>query len=153
MMMSLDCTFAKNILKRIRNVVSVVVSVVVGILIYHIGEKLNWVIHPYTEGIDMSDREEVKSHLNTQPLSLWVTILVVWSLGSLLAGYLIKYICKTNNVSLPLITGCILTIVGTKNLFMLPHPVWFTTASFFAFIPFVLLGFSMLKAKSRKRRG
>ena len=139
-------------MRKIRNVSSVVVGLAAALVIFFIGEQLNWLLHPIANSIDQSDREELRTHLNSQPISIWLVVLTVWSIGSLVAGYLIKYICKSNNYSLPLIAGCILTLLGTRNIFTLPHPVWFTLVAFLAFIPFVLMGFSLTKAQSRNRR-
>ena len=129
-----------------------ILGLVSAIILYRIGEHVNFQLHPFPDSIDITDREKLKIYLDDQPQSLWVVILCVWSLGSFVAGYIIKQVCRSQNLSLPLIAGCILTVIGTKNVFDLPHPVWFTWASFITFIPLVLVGYFSNRVKLLKTR-
>jgi hypothetical protein len=131
-----------------RNILSVVVGLVTAIITFLIAETINGNLHPAPTTLDYNDTIAVKAFYENQPLSLWLLVLAGWIIGSLLCGFLIKLISKSDNKKLPIIAGCILTLSAIANFFSLPHPTWFIVVGWLAFIPSTLLGHNLYKLKS-----
>jgi hypothetical protein len=126
-----------------RNILSVVVGLVVAIAIFIIAETLNHSLHPIPKDLDFKDSIAVKAYYESQPLSLWLLVLAGWVLGSFLCGFVIKWISKSDNKTLPIIAGSILTLSAVANFFAIPHPIWFIVVGLLSFIPSTLLGFKI----------
>ncbi|MDD2987305.1 hypothetical protein [Flavobacterium sp.] len=131
-----------------RNILSIVVGLATAIITFLIAETINGNLHQAPTTLDYKDTIAVKAFYENQPLSLWLLVLAGWITGSLLCGFLIKCISKSDNKKLPIIAGCILTLSAVGNFFSLPHPTWFIVVGLLVFIPSTLLGHNLYKLKS-----
>lgn len=131
-----------------RNILSVVVGLATAIITFLIAETINGNLHPAPTTLDYKNTIAVRAFYENQPISLWSLVLAGWVIGSLLCGFLIKLISKSDNKKLPIIAGCILTLSAVANFFSLPHPTWFIVVGLLVFIPSTLLGHKLYKLKS-----
>ncbi len=131
-----------------RNILSVVVGLATAIITFLIAETINGNLHPAPTTLDYKNTIAVRAFYENQPISLWLLVLAGWIIGSLLCGFLIKLISKSDNKKLPIIAGCILTLSAVANFFSLPHPTWFIVVGLLVFIPSTLLGHKLYKLKS-----
>lgn len=131
-----------------RNILSVVVGLATAIITFLIAETINGNLHPAPTTLDYKNTIAVRAFFENQPISLWLLVLAGWVIGSLLCGFLIKLISKSDNKKLPIIAGCILTLSAVANFFSLPHPTWFIVVGLLVFIPSTLLGHKLYKLKS-----
>jgi hypothetical protein len=131
-----------------RNILSVVVGLITAIITFLIVENINGNLHPAPASLEYKDPIAVKAFYENQPLSLWLLVLAGWVIGSLLCGFLIKRISKSDTKNLPIIEGSILTLSAVANFSSLPHPTWFIIVSLLIFIPSTLLGNKLYKLKS-----
>jgi len=130
-----------------RNILSVVFGLVTAVVTFLIVETINGALHPAPTKLDFNDSVAVKTFYENQHLSFWLLVLVGWIIGSILCGFLIKYISKSDNKKLPIIAGCILTLSAMANFFSLPHPTWFMVVGVLIFVPSTLLGHNLYKIK------
>ncbi|MBL7790021.1 MAG: hypothetical protein JNL75_09375 [Chitinophagales bacterium] len=70
-------------------------------------------------------------------------VLFGWAIGSMICGFLIRLISKSESTKLPLIAGTILTLTAVINFLSFPHPTWFIIVGLVIFIPMTLLGFKI----------
>ena len=131
-----------------RNILSVVVGLATAIITFLIAETINRNLHPAPTTLDYKNTIAIRAFYENQPISLWLLVLAGWVIGSLLCGFLIKLISKSDNKKLPIIAGCILTLSAVANFFSLPHPTWFIVVGLLVFIPSTLLGHKLYKLKS-----
>ena len=131
-----------------RNILSVVVGLATAIITFLIAETINGNLHPAPTTLDYKNTIAVRAFYENQPISLWLLVLAGWVIGSLLCGFLIKLISKSDNKKLPIIAGCILTLSAVANFFSLPHPTWFIVVGLLVFIPSTLLGHKLYKLES-----
>ena len=128
-----------------RNIISIIVGLVTAVITFLIAETINGNLHPAPTALDYKDSVGVKTFYKNQPLSLWLLVLAGWIIGSLLCGFLIKFISRSDNKKLPIIAGCILTLSAIANFFSLPHPTWFIIVGLLIFVPITLLGHKLYK--------
>ncbi len=84
-------------------------------------------------------------------MPMWVIIYLLSSafFGSLVGGFITSMIAKQNKLTLTLILGCIITVLGIVNLTMFKHPIWFISASTCAYFSACYLGY-LLAIKFKK---
>ena len=80
-----------------RNIISVVVGLAAAIITFVIAETINSSLHPIPSNLDFKDYNAVKLFYESQPISLWLLVLMGWIIGSFLCGVLIKMISKNEN--------------------------------------------------------
>jgi len=131
-----------------RNILSVIAGLAAAVITFLIAESVNHPLHPIPSNLNYNDNAAVKSFYENQALSFWAVILLGWSLGSFLCGFLIKLLSKNNNKKLPIIAGSILILSAISNFLLLPHPTWFIIIGLLVFIPFTLLGHKSYKLKT-----
>jgi len=131
----------------LRNILSVIAGLIVAMVTFVIAETINAMLHPAVKTLDFNDKAAVQTFYESQPLSLWLMVLVGWFIGALLCGFLIKFLTKSSIKNLPIIAGSILTLSAVANFFSIPHPTWFIIVGLIIFIPATLLGHDLYKIK------
>ena len=126
-----------------RNIISVILGILLAGLIFTIIETINIKLHPFPFGLNHNDKAELMNYFNTLPMLFWSLILSGWAIGSFAAGFLIRFISKSDSIKLPFVAGAILTLTAVINFLSLPHPTWFVIVGLVVFIPMTLLGFKM----------
>jgi hypothetical protein len=133
-----------------RTITSVVLGLVTAVAIFLITETANSSLHPAPSGMDYKDSVAVRAFYENQPITLWLLVLGGWIVGSMLCGYIIKLISKSENKKLPGIAGIVLTLSAIANFFSLPHPTWFIVVGLLVFIPSTLFGHNAYKLDRNK---
>ncbi len=131
----------------IRSILAVIAGFVAATVIMMIVETANGrVFYPdlgkRAQGV--TDREEVRAIMASAPIGALVVVLVGWSLGSLVGGFLATLIGRTASGEHALALGVLLTLAGVANNLMLPPPMWFWIATFIVFIPATYVGASLV---------
>ncbi len=104
-------------------------------------EMLGHSIYPPPEGLDFSDTEQLKTHIDKLPFGALFFVLLAYWIGSFAGGLTLGIIASKKAVIFALILGGLLTIAGLFNLLDLPgHPIWFWILSLASYIPFTLFG-------------
>lgn len=129
----------------IRKILSVILGLAIAVATFIITETLNNRLHPVSSSLDYTDNIAVKTFYENQALSFWLIVLIGWTLGSFLCGFLIKIISKSENKILPTIAGVLLTLSAVANFFTFPHPIWFIIIGLIVFIPSTLFGHKLYK--------
>ena len=123
-----------------RKIIPIIAGLVTAVVTLLIAETINANLHPAPTALNFKDSVAVKIFYENEPLSLWLLVLAGWLSGSLLCGFFIKFISKSDNKKLPIIAGFILTLSTIANFFSLPHPTWFIIVGLLIFVPSTLLG-------------
>ena len=136
---------------KIRNIVSLVVGALVGIIIIVIGEALVQIANPLPADINMNDTEAIKAFFTKSPISLHIIILLNYGLACFIGGLIASSIAIDKKMNQAMSLGGIFMGVGMFSLLTL-HPLWVTICSIFVFLPFAYLGGMMsLKIAAKKK--
>ncbi len=135
-----------------KNSLSVVTGVVTGIILISVGEYLLPHFYPFPVEININDRTQLQSAIQQMPLGASLFLLVNYAVASFVAGCLATLLIKKvpvkkeiNKIRPALICGTVFTLSGISNSIMIGHPLWFSVANLFVYIPFAYLGYKLVK--------
>lgn len=128
---------------------SILMGCVAGIAVIFIIEILSHVIYPIPEGLNPQNAEDLKKIMEMAPAGVLFIVLFGGYAGGFCAGMLSSWMAKSGKLFSALMAGAILTCLGVLNAFMIPHPLWFTIASFFIYFAGAFIG-NKLVSKSKK---
>src|SRR5688500_8274948 len=119
---------------KIRNILSVVVGIVVGIFFIIIGEALILISNPFPAEIDMQDTEALKTFIASSPVSLHLIKLLIYALACFIGSLIASSIAHDKKMNKAMTLGGIFMGVGMFSLITL-HPIWVVICSVFVFLP------------------
>lgn len=123
-----------------RRLVAFFIGITIAVVSFTFVEKLNAMLYPIPTNIDPHDLNQMKTYVAHLPSSALLILLLGWTLGSVICGFVIALISKSESRTPAYIAGLFLTTAGIVDLFMVPHPTWFIIIGMAVFIPFTLLG-------------
>jgi hypothetical protein len=88
--------------------------------------------------MDPTNMDSVRAHMAEIPAAAFGFVLLGYVLGALVGGYTAARIGRA--AMLALVVGAILMAFGILNVVLIPHPRWFTVATFVVFLPAAWLG-------------
>ena len=137
---------------KLRNILSVVTGVIVGLVIIILGEGIVHAMNPLPSSIDFADPESFRGYIAEAPVSLHLGILGIYALSCFVGGLVTASIAQDKKITRAMTLGGIFMGLGTFNLVSLGHPIWVVVCSFLAFLPFAYLGgFISMKYFSKKK--
>src|SRR5690242_17610658 len=129
----------------LRNVLAVLAGICGATILFMGFERLQRQLYPFPNALDPADHEAMSAYAKTLPTKALLVILVGWILGSFACGLLMRVITRKPEKTAAYLAGLFLTTAGIVDVFMLPRPIWFIIAGIIVFIPFTLLGHSIIK--------
>jgi hypothetical protein len=130
-----------------RRILGVFAGIIAAILIFTAFEYFRLRTFPPPPGYEKANHQQQVDYFQSLPTTALVIDLAGWITGSFLCGLLIRIISRSANKSPAYIAGLFLMTAGIVDLFVIPYPVWFIIAGLLVFIPFTLLGHSVMKNK------
>ncbi len=129
--------------KVFRSIGAVIVGFVAASAVMLLIETINGhVLYPevgkLAEGV--TNKEEIRAIMANAPVGAFLVVLLGWTLGSLLGGFLAAWIGSNAPVAHALVLGGLLTLAGIGNNLMLPPPAWFWIVSLLVFLPAAYAG-------------
>jgi hypothetical protein len=132
------------------NVMAVVVGTAVGMLCIVFMQMGIYHFYPLPPGTDLYDAASAQVALSAMPaIVLWL-LTASYVIGSLIAGIVASLISKRNTKNPALICGVLMAISGIINVTTIHYPLWFTVATFFAYLPFAYVGYIIVRKKQAK---
>jgi len=135
----------------LRRTIAVLFGISVAVAVFVLVEKINQNMYPFPVGMDIHDHHAMASYIANLPSKALLIDLAGWIFGSIICGFLIGYIDRSNNKISAYIGGLFLMTSGIVDLILLPHPMWFIIMGMTVFIPFTLLGHTIVPNKSKNQ--
>jgi hypothetical protein len=127
-----------------RRLLAVIVALIVANAIYLIGLMIATMFSDFApKNLEYMSMQERSTYFSSMPTGAYLTEILAYILGSLVAGWIVSKISKDRrSITLPLIVGIVLTLGALVTLFItIPgQPAWVIAISLLIFIPFSLLG-------------
>lgn len=129
--------------KTVRGILAVIAGFVAAGVVMMLVESFNGrVLYPElgraAEGL--ADREAIRALLASAPMGALLVVILGWTLGSLVGGFLATWIARSDAAVRALVLGGLLTLAGVANNFMLPPPTWFWIPTLLVFLPAAYAG-------------
>ncbi len=124
----------------LRRFLGVIVGLAVGFVAVLLVEGLSLLFYPFPSGLDMSDVEAMRRHVENLPAGALVFVVVAHIAGSFAGAFACAAMVRHKWITGSLLIGILLLVGGLVNLFRIPHPIWFAIADVIVYIPFSLLG-------------
>lgn len=128
-----------------RNILAAFGGLASAILIFMVFELTSSTIYPTPPGFDYNDAEAMQKYVETLPIGALLLVLMGYITGSFVCGIVLAKLARNEKRILPLIAGAILTLAGFSNVMNIKHSLWFRVLVLVVFIPFVLLGYRVIK--------
>jgi hypothetical protein len=126
-----------------RKILAVIVAIFVATAVIMIVEMLNsYNIKPPSADV-MSDPAKLREYMANGPALAYGVVLFGYILASFVGGFIVTKMSRqvSQGMTLPIIVGVLLTLLGITNFLMLPgQPIWFIAASLAVFVPLSLFG-------------
>lgn len=129
----------------IRNILSVVVGIIVGLFAITALHQLGMVFYPLPEGVEMNDSEDIAEYIKVAPLGALFMVMFAHLGGTFLASISSSLVSKEKTICY--IVGGVFTLFGVINLYQLPHPMWFNI-EVVLYLPAALLGYKLISRKN-----
>lgn len=124
----------------LRTILSAIAATLVGFFVIAIFEMIGHQIVPPPEGLDPTDAESIKAHMDQISVAALLLIWLSYIAGSFVAGAISAILARENQTKAALISGVLLLLAGCLNLYLVPHPLWFSSGTILSYIPFAFLG-------------
>lgn len=128
-----------------KKVLAVLGGVATAFITMIIFEGINSFLFPFPQGLDVNDWEAVHTFTQNLPWTAYILVLLGWSVGAFLAGFVAKKIIKTNGTTTPVILSILLTLGGILNFILIGHPMWMIIIGLIIFVSLPSLGYQSSK--------
>ncbi|PBQ31677.1 hypothetical protein CNR22_07815 [Sphingobacteriaceae bacterium] len=133
-----------------KRVFAIIIGVAAGFAIVFIGDSTTHALSPLPQGIDYTNRDEMRAYIGGIPLYVLVIMVIFWLASAFLGAMLASRLHRIEWKRTSLITGGILMAAAILNLAMLPHPAWMWICALAGYIPAALLGGWLVRPKTVK---
>ncbi len=124
-----------------RKILALVVALIAAVATISIGQMLMGLVWKPPADF-MADQAVQKAFVAGLPTEAFISLAVVYALGSFAGGFIVTKIGRqvSSGITLPVIIGIVLTIAGVFNFVSIPHPTWVAILCLLVDIPSALLG-------------
>lgn len=132
----------------IKRILSIVFGLVTAVVTISLVESLGHMIFPVA-AIDMSNKDAMKTFMESLPTGAIATVLVAWVIGAFVGAVVASLIDKEKAFRNSVVIGVVILVLSIINLIMLPSPIWMWVGAIVLIIPFAIAG-NKLVAKIKK---
>lgn len=107
---------------------AIIIGGIAGIATMMLVEYLSSMLFPMPTDLDTKSLGEMKTYMDSVPIAAKAMVLVGWTLGSVVGGYVATRLARNGSAVPGIIVGLVLLAAGGLNFLMLPHPIWMVIA-------------------------
>jgi hypothetical protein len=123
----------------IRRIGAVLAGMVAAFIVVALVEYIGRLAYPPPGHLDYEDVEMMRSYVSSLPLGALFFVLAAWYLGTLAGARLACLIALDRPIFNALVVGAFLLAATLVNLFMIPHPLWFSIVAIVGIIAMAVL--------------
>ena len=123
----------------LRKVGAVLAGVIAGFVVMSLIQAFGHYLFPVNME-EFSQNPSMTEVMSSIPAGALLFVLLAYAIGSFVAGLLATFIMERKTLQQAITCGIIFTVLGLINLFMFPHPVWFSIISLITYVPLAWLG-------------
>lgn len=112
-----------------RKILGVLAGIITGFVIVYLVEMVGHAVYSPPPDMDMTNMEAMKEFVKTLPIGALLFVLAAWTIAAFGGGIVAIIIAKDKPAVLAAIVGGVILLASAINLFMIPHPVWFSVSA------------------------
>lgn len=123
----------------LKNMLSVVAAFIVGGIFVFVIEKIGHAVYPVPPGLDILRPETIVEYVKNAPVGALLFPLAAQCVGAF-AGGLVTALISIAKFHMAMTYGVLITFFSLMNVYVVPHPYWFTALALLLPIPLALAG-------------
>jgi len=127
----------------VKNIVAGFAGIIVAGLLVWLVEMLGHAVYPPPTDLNFADADEMRAYIDTMPVAALLFVAAAWFIGTL-GGTLLA--CKLGDAKpmiYAIVVGGLMLIATVMNLFMIPHPAWFSVLGIIGILVAAWLGMTL----------
>jgi len=132
-----------------RTILGILAGLVAAWVTMSLCEFASIALHRPPAGADLRDPQALAAHIAAAPMSAMLVVLVGWTLGAFIGGWIAARIAR-HPVAAALVIGILMVLGVVANSMLIPHPRWMTIAGVLLPIPAArLAAWTVTRARTR----
>lgn len=112
-----------------RSFLAAFTGIIVAVAVVWGVEALGHVVYAPPADLDFNDADAMRAYIQTLPPGAFAFVLGGWLLGTLVGGWIAGRVAKRRHLLFAGIVGAVILLAAAVNLWMIPHPAWFSIAA------------------------
>ena len=100
-------------------------------------ESMGHSVYPPPPNLDFTNPEQFGEYLRSAPLGAFAFLLGAWVVAVMIGGFIAAFIAR--KVIFAVVIGVLVLAASAVNLFMIPHPTWFSITGIIVLIAAILI--------------
>jgi hypothetical protein len=121
----------------IRRILALLIGAAAAFGLVTVVERLGQGVYPPPPHLDLTSSEQVAKYIEHAPLGAFAFILGAWVVAVVIGGMIAAFIAR--KVIFAVIIGLLVLAGSAVNLFMIPHPTWFSVTGIIVVIAAILI--------------
>lgn len=109
-----------------RNIAAGIAGVVVAFLLVLVVEKIGHAVYPPPADLNFADPDAMRAYIETLPIGALLFVAAAWFVGTTCGTCAACAIGTAKPVYFAAVVGGLMLVATAINLYMIPHPLWFS---------------------------
>jgi hypothetical protein len=121
----------------LRKVLAILIGAGAAFAMVAIVESMGQSVYPPPPNLDFNNAEQVGEYIQNAPIGAFGFILGAWVVAVVIGGFIAAFIAR--KVVFAVVIGVLVLAASAVNLFMIPHPTWFSITGIIVIIAAIIL--------------
>ena len=109
-----------------RNIAAGVVGIIVAFALVWVVETIGHIVYPPPDDLNFADAEAMRDYVATLPIGALLFVAGAWFIAATAGTCAACAIGTASPMRFALVVGGLVFVAASVNLFMIPHPAWFS---------------------------
>lgn len=123
-----------------KNIFAGVAGIVVAVAIVWLVEMIGHSVYPPPPALDFADPVAMRAYMETLPIGALLFVGSAWFLGTLGGTMTACRIGSAQPTTYAMVVGGLMLLATAANLYMIPHPLWFSVLGILGIVVAAWLG-------------
>ena len=123
-----------------RNTLAGIAGILIAIALVWLVEMVGHAVYPPPTGLDFADPQAMAAYMDSVPLGALLFVAGAWFVGTLCGTCAACAIGTARPAVFAMVVGGLMLVATAINLFMIPHPVWFSALGIVGIVVAAWLG-------------
>lgn len=116
----------------LRRILAIILGGAAAFGIVALVETMGHSVYPLPDGFDFTNPAQVAEYIKQAPMGALLFVIGAWVLAVVIGGIIAAFVAR--KLMFVFIIGGLVLVAALVNLFMIPHPTWFTVTGVIALV-------------------